>query len=88
MPKPLLPTKRSRKKKPVPINCGEGVGLVGKKQVSAILRQLGGFDEPWVDISVDSSSPVPQGETDQHSSISCGRKEKEANAGTRVWCKE
>jgi hypothetical protein len=35
-------------------------------------------------MSVDSSSPVPQGETDQHSSISCGRKENEANAGTRV----
>jgi len=38
-------------------------------------------------MSVDSSSPVPQGETDQHSPISCGRKENEANAGTR-WCKE
>jgi hypothetical protein len=61
---------------------------MGKKKMSVFFYPLGEFDELWVDMSVDSSSPVPQGETDQHSSISCGRKEKEASAGTRAWCKE
>lgn len=68
-----------------------GVGS-GKSKFLPFLHPLGRVDENLNDRSVGSSSPVPQSETDRHSSISglngVRKKRNEASAGTRAWCKE